>query len=74
MEQLYRIINNKELSDLIRVGNNTSDEYLLLDIKRRLYKYDDYKSYMDCYNELMYIVMDINSRCNKLLGNGGCFK
>jgi hypothetical protein len=29
---------------------------------------------MNYYNELMYIVMDINSRCNKLLGNGGCFK
>ena len=69
-----KIINNKELSELIREGNNTSDEYLLLDIKRRLYKYDDYKNYMNYYNELMYIVMDINSRCNKLLGNGGCFK
>jgi hypothetical protein len=69
-----KIINNKELSNLIREGNNTNDEYLLLDIKRRLYKYDDYKNYMNYYNELMYIVMDINSRCNKLLGNGGCFK
>lgn len=69
-----RIIKNKELSDLIKEGNFTSDEYMLLDIKRKLYKYNDYKNYIDKYNELMYIVMDINYRYNKLLGKGGCFK
>lgn len=69
-----RIMENKSLRDLILEGNSTSDEYLLLDIKRRLYKYSDYKNYMDKYNELMYIVMDINYRYNKLLGKSRCFK
>ena len=68
-----RISSNEELVSLVREGNSTSDEYLLLDIKRRLYKNEDYKGYMDKYNELMYIVMDINSRYNKLLGKGSCF-
>ena len=69
-----KIINNLELSKLISKGNSTKDEYLLLDIKRKLYKNSDYKNYMDKYNELMYIVMNINSRYNKLLGKGSCFK
>ena len=69
-----KIINNLELSKLISMGNSTKDEYLLLDIKRKLYKNSDYKNYMDKYNELMYIVININSRYNKLLGKGSCFK
>ena len=66
------ILNDKDLRKLIDEGNNTNDEYLLLDIKRRLYKNKDYKNYMDRYNELMYIVMKINQRYNKLLGKGSC--
>lgn len=67
------IYNNKELRKLIDMGNNTSDEYLLLDIKKKLYSNSDYKNYMDKYNELMYIVMDINSRFKKLTGDSrGC--
>ena len=67
-----RISSNESLSKLIKEGNTTSDKYMLLDIKRRLYKDSDYKNYMDSYNKLMYIVMGINSRYNKLLGKGCC--
>ena len=66
------ILKDKDLRQLINEGNSTNDEYLLLDIKRRLYKNNDYKNYMDKYNELMYIVMNINQRYNKLLGKGSC--
>lgn len=69
-----KIIANHDLSELVRKGNSTDDEYLLLDIKRRLYKNKDYKSYMDKYNELMYLVMDINYRYSKLLGKGSCHR
>ena len=69
-----RIENNQGLFELIKKGNSTEDEYLLLDIKRRLYRNEDYKGYMDRYNELMYIVMDINYRYSKLLGKGRCHK
>ena len=67
-----KILKNKEIQELINKGNNTSDKYLLMDIKRKLYKYDDYVQYMKYYNELMYIVMDINSRFKKITGNK-CF-
>ena len=66
------IISNKDIQELINKGNNTSDKYLLMDIKRQLYKYDDYVQYMKYYNELMYVVMDINSRFKKITGNK-CF-
>ena len=69
-----RIESNRELSDLIKRGNSIDDEYVLLDIKRKLYKNSDYKGYMDKYNELMYLVMDINYRYNKMLGKGSCHR
>ena len=68
------IVANKDLSELIRKGNATDDKYLLLDIKKKLYNNSDYSKYMDKYNELMYLVMDINYRYNMLLGKGSCQK
>ncbi|MCI6266563.1 MAG: YlbF family regulator [Erysipelotrichaceae bacterium] len=69
-----RIMDDEVLSTLIREGNSTKDEYVLLDIKRRLYLNKNYKGYMDKYNELMYLVMDINYRYRKLLGKGSCHR
>jgi hypothetical protein len=69
-----RIMKNKEIRDLVDRGNNTIDEYVIRDIKKKLYEYDDYKNYMDNYNQLMYIVMDINNRFRKLISNKGCMK
>lgn len=69
-----RIMDDEVLSTLIREGNSTKDEYVLLDIKRRLYQNKNYKGYMDKYNKLMYLVMDINYRYRKLLGKGSCHR
>lgn len=68
------IDDNIDLKELIKKGNNTDDKYMLLDIKNQLYKYDEYKNYMKYYNELMFLVMDINSRYKKIIGKGSCFK
>ena len=68
-----KIENNSELKNLIDKGNSTSDEYILMDIKNKLYKYPEYKNYMKYYNELMYIVMEINSRYKEIIGKGSCF-
>ena len=68
------IEDNEDLKELIDKGRNTDDRYILMDIKNRLYKYDEYKSYMHYYNELMYIVMDINSRYKKIVGERSCFR
>ena len=69
-----RIMNNDKIRELVSKGNNTDDEYIIREIKQKLYTYDDYKNYMDNYNKLMYIVMDINNRLNKLIINKSCHK
>ena len=67
------IENNSELRELINKGNNTKDQYELMDIKNKLYKYSEYNNYMHYYNELMYLVMEINSRYKKIIDMGSCF-
>ena len=65
-------INNKELQQLIKKGNKEQNEYLLREIKQKLYTYPEYKNYMHNYNKLMYIVLNINNRFNKLIDNKNC--
>lgn len=73
---MYRekILKNKNLRELIARGNKEEDSYKLMEIKKQLYDNIDYKGYMDCYNKLMYIVMEINYRYDKLLSSGRCYK
>ena len=66
-----KIMNNKEIQLLIDKGNSIDDEYL---IRIKLYKYDDYKNYMDNYNKIMYVVMDINNRMRSLTKDRNCFR
>ena len=46
---LYRdkIMDNSEIRDMIQEGNLTSNEYKMLDIKRKLYKNSDF--YFFCH-------------------------
>ena len=67
-----KIENNLEIKNLIDKGNNTDDKYLLMDIKNRLYKNSDYREYISLYNEIMYMVMEINSRFMKITKVSGC--
>lgn len=69
-----KIMNNREIMNLINKGNSSNDDYIIIDIKKKLYEYDDYRNYMVNYNKLMYIVMDINNRFNKLINSKGCHK
>ena len=69
-----KINNNDELKKLIQKGNSTLDDYQLMEIKNKLYKYMEYKNYMHYYNELNYIVMEINSRYKKIIGKGSCYR
>lgn len=68
------IMNNKELRELIEYGNREEDEYLIRDIKKKLYEYDDYRKYMEYYNKLYFIIMDINNKFNKLINVRGCIR
>ena len=67
-----KILNNKDIQNLLNKAKSIDDEYILYDIKQKLYKYEEYKEYMHYYNELNYIVMDINNRFKKLINTNIC--
>ena len=67
-----KILENKELCELIDKGNKEEDKYVLMAIKQELYGYLEYKKYMELYNELKYIIMDINSRYKSLFNERMC--
>ena len=69
-----KIMNNKVLRDLIDKYNNEEDKYIKLSLKQDLYKYEEYQTYNNCYNEIMYIVMDINSKYKSLFNERMCNK
>ena len=69
-----KIMNNKVLRDLIDKYNNEEDKYIKLSLKQDIYKYEEYQSYNKCYNEIIYIVMDINSRYKSLFNERMCSK
>ena len=67
-----KILENKKLYELIDRGNKEEDKYVLMSIKKELYEYLEYREYMRLYNELSFIVMDINSRFKALFNERKC--
>ena len=67
-----KILENNKLCGLIDKGNKEEDKYVLMSIKKELYEYLEYKEYMRLYNEINYIVMDINSRYKSLFNDRMC--
>ena len=67
-----KILDNKKLCELIDKGNKEEDKYVLMSIKKDLYEYLEYREYMRLYNELSFIVMDINSRFKSLFNERMC--
>ncbi len=68
------IMDNNTILDLIDRGRKTSDDREKIAIKKELYNNEDYKRYTDSYNQLFYLVMDYNSKLNKLVSCKECFK
>ena len=62
------VIGNKELLDLIKRYNNSTDNYEKLSLKEKIYKYDEYRY----YNELFYYIMGINKRFKEYTNVRGC--
>ena len=65
-----QVLENKEIQELLKVGNSTSIEYEQLEIKKKLYEYPEYRGYMKYYDELMFFVMKINQGLKKFTKNG----
>ena len=67
-----KVLSNNEIMKLINKYNSSKDDYEKMSIKRDIYKYDDYNLYMKYYNELFYIVLDINKRFRMYTDERGC--
>ena len=67
-----KILDNKKLCELIDKGNKEEAKYVLISIKKELYEYLEYREYMRLYNELSFIIMDINSRFKSLFNERMC--
>lgn len=65
-----QVLENKEIQELLKVGNNTSIEYEQLEIKKKLYEFPEYKGYMKYYDELMFLVMKLNHRFHDFTKSG----
>ena len=61
-----KVINDKYILDLINKYNNSINDEEKISIKKELYNNINYKKYMDNYNKLNYIIMDINNRIKKI--------
>lgn len=67
-----KVIINKEIMTLIDKYNNFNDDYEKISLKEKIYKYEDYNSYMKYYNELFYYVLKINNMYKKFTNERGC--
>ena len=66
-----RVIINSVLMNLIKKYNNSDDHYEKMFLKEKIYSYEDYKLYMNYYNDLFYYVLKINNKLKKYTV-GGC--
>lgn len=66
-----KLLNNKNVLLLINKINDSNDDLEKVRLKKELYENDDYKKYMDCYNELSYIVLRINMQYRKYTNTRG---
>ena len=61
-----KVINDKYILDLINKYNNSNNNEEKITIKKELYNNINYIKYMENYNKLNYIIMDINNRIKKI--------
>ena len=67
-----KIIDNKDILNLVNRFNNSFYDIEMVNIKKELYKNKDYKNYIDNYYKLNSVVIKINNRYKKLLGTRMC--
>ena len=61
-----KVLNDKHLLNLIIKYNDSLNNEEKINIKKELYNNINYKKYMENYNKLNYIIMDINNRIKKI--------
>lgn len=67
-----RVINDKNILELVSKYNNSNDDYERISLKKEIYKNNDYVNYMKYYNELFMYVIKINNMYKKFTSSKGC--
>jgi len=57
-----KLQNDVEVLSLVKRINKEVNPETKIELRKKLYDNNDYKNYMDAYNELNYIVMKINKK------------
>ena len=57
-----KISQDEVVLSLVKKINNEDNPEIKVKLKKQLYKNNDYKNYIDAYNELFYIVLKINKK------------
>lgn len=56
---------DEEVLSLVKKINNELDPNKKIELRKIIYNNDNYKNYMDYYNELNYIILKINNKFSK---------
>lgn len=59
------VLKNTEVLNLVKSIKEENLQEEKVKLKKQLYEHDDYKNYMDAYNDLFYIVLKINRQYKK---------
>ena len=57
-----KLSNNQEVLSLVKKINFENNSELKIKLKKELYNNEDYKNYIECYNELYYVILKINKK------------
>lgn len=57
-----KLLSNNEVLSLVKRINKETNNEIKISLKKELYNNNDYKHYMESYNELYYIVLKINKK------------
>ena len=57
-----KLSNNQEVLSLVKKINFENNSELKIKLKKELYNNEDYKNYIEYYNELYYIILKINKK------------
>ena len=63
---------DEEVLSLVKKINNEKNIELKIKLRKKLYSNNNYKNYMDSYNELNYIVLKINNKLKEYTNTKEC--
>ena len=63
-----KLLNNQDILKKIKKYQKEKN----IPLKKEIFNNPDYDNYMQCYNELFYLVMDINKKIKNITGKKEC--